>query len=449
MGSLYKPNVLLVIPITAKIRIDGVTSIASWMEGNRRIRGPVLAGSAPLKARVSQPIWWADWTDGDGKRCRRSTGCREHTLARRWLTEREGEAEREKIGLVSRDDRRLAAELVLHISNHLAAFEDSMVAAGRSVGHRRTTRRYIEVLAKDQGWCGLRDIDRSGMERWLASAERRGMSARSRNAHLVALKSFLTWARKSNRIRSNPVEGLMKVNERADPRRRRRALGESELTALLMAAETRPLFEASIVRRGPRKGQHCIPITATRRASLAQLGSERSLTYRALFFTGSRVGELRSIRVCDLDLDGPQPCLHLAAKSEKARRGATIPLRCDLVEQIRRIHEERAVLAETRVVEPHSAAFVVPSGFLRILNRDLAHAGIAKRSADGRTFDLHAFRTSLGTHLARAGVPLRTTQAVLRHSSPMLTANVYTDPDLLHLDTALAALPSLAVGSAL
>ena len=449
MGSIYQPTVLLVIPITAKIRIDGGTSIASWMDGNRRLAGPVRAGSVPLKARVYQPIWWADWTDGEGKRCRRSTGCREYTLARRWLTEREGEAERERIGLVSRDDRRLASELVQPISNHLAAFEDSMVAAGRSVGHRRTTRRYIEVLAGDQGWCKLRDIDRSGMECWLASAERRGVSARSRNAYLVALKSFLTWARKSNRIRSNPVEGLVKANERADPRRHRRALSERDLTALLTAAEARPLVEASIVRRGSRKGQHCIQLSAKRRAALTRLGLERALTYRALFFTGLRVAELRSIRVCDLHLDGPHPCLVLAAKSEKARRGATLPLRPDLVEYIRRIHKERAVLAETRVVGLQSAAFIVPTGILRILNRDLTHAGIPKRSADGRTFDLHAFRTSLGTHLALAGVPLRTTQAVMRHSSPTLTANVYTDPDLLNVDTALAALPSLTTGSAL
>ncbi len=100
----------------------------------------------------------------------------------------------------------------------------------------------------------------------------------------------------------------------------------------------------------------------------------------------------------------------------------------DLEEHIRRIHQQRALLAETRAVVPQSAAFIVPSGFLRIPNRDLIHAGIPKRSADGRPVALHAFGTSLGTHLASAGVPLRTTQAVMRHSSPTLTANGYADP---------------------
>ena len=162
-----------------------------------------------------------------------------------------------------------------------------------------------------------------------------------------------------------------------------------------------------------------------------------------------RVGELRSIRICDLHLDNPQPFLMPAAKSEKAKRGATIPLRPDLVALIRLVDDQRlranadaasASIGTNPSLDPHSPAFLVPTGFLRILNRDLAYAGIAKRTPDGRTFDQYAFRTSLGTHLARAGVPLRTTQAVLRHSSPTLTANVYTDPDLLQVDAALPAL---------
>lgn len=452
MGSLYKPTVLLAVPTTAKIRVEGGASVASWVAGTRRYHGVVVEGATPRKARVAQPTWWADWIDGTGKRCRRSTGCREQSLARRWLADREAEAERERAGLVSHEDRRLAAELSRPVSEHLAAFDDSMVAAGRSPSHRRTTLRYIEVLARELGWTNLRDVNRSDMERWLASAERRKVSARSRNGHLVALKSFMNWARKADRIRDNPVGNLAKANERADTRRRRRALGERDLAALLVAAEARPLHEASIVRRGPRKGQPCINIPSERRERLAAVGAERALAYRALFFTGLRMGELRSIRICDLHLDAPQPYLILSAKSEKARRGATIPLRHDLVEHIRRVHHERQRLGTGRQpaaskpapsLDPQSPAFIVPSGFLRILNRDLAHAGIAKRSADGRTFDLHAFRTSLGTHLARAGVPLRTTQAVMRHSSPTLTPNVYTDTDLLQVDAAVASLPSL------
>jgi len=80
---------------------------------------------------------------------------------------------------------------------------------------------------------------------------------------------------------------------------------------------------------------------------------------------------------------------------------------------------------------------------LRVLDRDLKAAGIAKRDDRGRTLDIHALRHTFGTHLSRAGVPLRTAQAAMRHSSPVLTANVYTDPRLLDVHGAVEALPSL------
>jgi integrase len=455
VGSLYKPSTVTAVPGSALIRQEQGTVVATWTKAGRRISGPVLEGSEPLKARVPQPIWWADWTDAEGKRHRQSTGCRDQALARRWLAEREAEVELERAGVVTREDRRVATELARPLEEHLAAFSDSMVAAGRADGHRRTTLKYVRVVAKNLEWSCLRDVDRSGMERWLAAAERRGMSARSRNAHLVAVKSLLNWAKRADRLRTNTLEGIPRANERADVRRKRRALTEAELVRIFEAAERRPLQEAAVVRRGPRKGTLAIRISPARRQRLVLLGLERSLTYRALFFTGLRVNELRSIRVCDLRLDSPQPHLVLAARAEKSRRGAVIALRPDLVDQIRKVHQlrleqEQGASDKSRApglqLDPQSPAFRVPAGLLRILNRDLLAAGIAKRSPDGRTYDLHAFRTTLCTHLFRAGVPLRTAQAVMRHSNPALTANIYTDAELLQLDAAVASLPACTSG---
>ncbi len=83
-----------------------------------------------------------------------------------------------------------------------------------------------------------------------------------------------------------------------------------------------------------------------------------------------------------------------------------------------------------------------------MLDRDLKAAGIAKRDDRGRTLDIHALRHTFGTHLSRAGVPLRTTQAAMRHSSPVLTANVYTDPRLLDVHGAVESLPALTSNGA-
>jgi hypothetical protein len=108
-------------------------------------------------------------------------------------------------------------------------------------------------------------------------------------------------------------------------------------------------------------------------------------------------------------------------------------------------------------LQANEKLFNVPDGLIRILDRDLVAAGIArwvkdlktgkafidKRDERGRTIDVHALRTTFGTHLSKGGVPLRTAQAAMRHSKPDLTANVYTDPKLLDVAGALDALPAL------
>ena len=85
----------------------------------------------------------------------------------------------------------------------------------------------------------------------------------------------------------------------------------------------------------------------------------------------------------------------------------------------------------------------MPAGLNRILDRDLALAGIAKRDERGRTVDVHALRHTFGTHLSKGGVAPRTAQAAMRHGSIDLTMNAYTDPELLDVWGALDALPEL------
>ena len=87
--------------------------------------------------------------------------------------------------------------------------------------------------------------------------------------------------------------------------------------------------------------------------------------------------------------------------------------------------------------------FTVPTGMLRILNRDLKAAGISKVDERGRTLDVHALRTTFGTLFSKGGVAPRTAQAAMRHASLDMTMQVYTDPKLLDVRGALYALPML------
>ena len=98
----------------------------------------------------------------------------------------------------------------------------------------------------------------------------------------------------------------------------------------------------------------------------------------------------------------------------------------------------------------------MPRDLVRILDRDLVAAGIArrvkgadgkvrieKRDERGRTVDVHALRHTFGPLLSKGGVSPRTAQAAMRHSDVNLTMNTYTDPKLLDVAGAIEALPGL------
>jgi integrase len=293
------------------------------------------------------------------------------------------------------------------------------------------------------------------------------MSARTRNAYRNALVAFCNWCADPtvNRLAVNPFAAVPKANEKADPRRQRRAMTEPELVRLLAVARERPLLEALTVRKGPRSGERYADVRPEVRERLQLLGRERALIYKTLVLTGLRKGELASLTVAHLRLDDAVPCLSLDAADEKNREGNEIPLREDLATDLRDwlADKLRRLQVEARQsgapiparLPPDTPLFNVPDRLVKILDRDLVAAGIArrvkvdgkwvidKRDDRGRSLDVHALRHTFGTLLSKGGVTPRTAQAAMRHSDIKLTMNVYTDPALLDVRGALDALPGL------
>jgi len=190
-------------------------------------------------------------------------------------------------------------------------------------------------------------------------------------------------------------------------------------------------------------------------AEQERLGRERSLTYKTLTLTGLRKGELASITAGRVHFDARPPHIELLARDEKAGRGAKIPLRADLAADLREWLDEKLTAEQEKARTDGQAIplrlpldtplFYVPRDMILVFDRDLAVAGIPKEDARGRTVDIHALRHTFGTHLSKAGVPPRTAQAAMRHSSIELTMNVYTDPELLDVAGAMNALPALDI----
>jgi integrase len=203
------------------------------------------------------------------------------------------------------------------------------------------------------------------------------------------------------------------------------------------------LLDALTVRKGPRKGERYAKVRPEVRERLERLGRERALIYKTLVLTGLRKGELASLTVAHLRLEDAVPYLTLDAADEKNREGNGIPLRDDLAADLRDWLADKLTRLQAEALEsgtpiparlpPDTPLFDVPSRLVKILDRDLVAAGIArrvkvngkgtidKRDDRGRSLDVHALRTTFGTLLSKGGVAPRTAQAAMRHSDIKLT----------------------------
>src|SRR5207248_10109553 len=113
------------------------------------------------------------------------------------------------------------------------------------------------------------------VEHWLAGRVEDGMSARSRNYYRESLVAFANWCEQTGRLAGHDLDRVPKADQRADPRRQRRALTEGELTRLLAVAVVRPLTDTRTIRRGKRKGQAYADLRAETVARLQAVGRER------------------------------------------------------------------------------------------------------------------------------------------------------------------------------
>jgi integrase len=250
--------------------------------------------------------------------------------------------------------------------------------------------------------------------------------------YLGAIRALMRWCVETERVLVDPLVCIRRADEKTDRRRKPRAFTPAELVRLLDAARRRPLEQAELYNRGWRRTQRGARLRPETRAKLVRLGRERALSYKLMALTGLRVGELAAVRVRDVQLDSAR--IILDARFEKARRGAVIPLRQDLVEDLRRWIEN---------APPDRKLVNVSHTLLKVLIRDLAYAGIPRHDDRGRSACLHSLRYSFATWLSRAGVAPRTAMAALRHSDVSLTMSVYTDPRLLDVVGALDVLPQL------
>ena len=284
MGSVFKKPYTKPLPFGAETFIRKGQRFARWKDRKGKTRTALLTVGKDGAERIAieSSKWFAKYRDGAGVVRVIPTGCRDETAARQVLADLEREAELVRSGVKTAAESAAGQHQTTALETHIADYLTYLESAGACPEHRSERRRQLKRISRDCGFNRLADLDRSALESWLARQTRAGMSARTRNSYLAAALAFCNWCADKNvrRLTSNPFDGIAKANEKADPRRQRRAMTESELTRLLAVARERPLLDALTVRKGKRKGERYASVRPEVRERLEVLGRERALIYK-------------------------------------------------------------------------------------------------------------------------------------------------------------------------
>jgi len=481
MATVFRKTYTKPLPANAEVLTRKGERCARYVDAKGRTRVVKMTTGKDGTERiiVEAATYTAKYRNGAGLVVEKATGCRSKDGANSVLKQLTDRAEKVRAGVLTQGEDAAANHQHTPLAEHFDAYQEHQKIKDNAPRRISMVRARLNRLADECGFRRLADFNTSAVERWLALRQSEDMSAATRNGYRESLIGFGNWCCRTNRLTQNVLADLPRADQKADPRRQRRALTEAELIRLLRIARLRPLAERGREKvelpqdeRQGRKTWKRAPLTwdsidvAAERgrlvlrerpqciAELERLGRERALIYKTLVLTGLRTGELASLTVGQLELGATVAYAELAAADEKNREGSDIALRADLANDLRKwlADELSRLQSEARLRVGHPVplrlpsdipVFNVPDGMARILDRDLKAAGISKRDERGRTVDVHALRHSYGTLLSKGGVPPRTVMAAMRHSSLDLTMNVYTDPKLLDVVGALDVLPLL------
>lgn len=235
----------------------------------------------------------------------------------------------------------------------------------------------------------------------------RGNSARSRNARLAAIRSFLKYAAHQDLAALATIQRCLAIPIKRHDRSVLGYLTRPEMDAIIAAPDRR-----------------------------SWAGRRDQVLFALLYNTGGRVSEITNLKIGDVVLD-VAPVAHLQGKGRKRR---SVPLWKRTATLIRSWIEQLDHRSETDFLFPSKSG------------RRLSRSGVAQRLAlaieaaaqqysqlGTRSISPHTIRHTTAMHLLQAGLDITVIALWLGHESPT-TTHLYLEADLAMKKEALSRL---------
>jgi len=388
------------------------------------------------KVKKESKKWWCRYRDALGIERRKSLSANK-SIAQQMLHLILESVEKEKSGLIT----PLQMEAKRPMRQQINDFEQHHKANENTEQYVTEITQKVRTMSEYCGWVNVLQICESDVEGFLLHLRKQlGRSIQTSNNYLRAIINFVRWLKRSNRIPSNPLEGMKMLNVSTDRRHDRRPLEDDEFARILHVAETGP----------PCRGL---------------IGRDRAMLYLLAAWTGFRKGELGSLTLRSFNFDAPTPTVTVQATYSKRRRKDEQILHPEIVERFKEWLTKRKPKDEYEILFPVSKKTCGTNRrTAEMLEFDLASARkfwiaetddlVEKQRRENSEFllycnkaglfaDFHGLRHTFITNLGRAGVDPKTAQILARHSDIQLTMNVYTHVSRKAEVAAINALPSV------
>jgi integrase len=306
--------------------------------------------------------------------------------------------EKELAGETSRKPLREAAQSPL--LNHLADFLADLRAGKRSESHVKHLETRIKRLFSECHWEHLRDVSADSFQSWRANQTE--FSQKTLHEYQNAASSLFLWMERNDRLESNPLRRVSKVERKGHEKVKRRAFTHEEMRRLVAVS-----------------GQH-------------------ALGYLAAVNTGLRRKELASVQWGDVHLEKAVPFILVRSNTTKNRQAGKIYLKSRLAQMLKEIKPVTAAADEL--------VFAGRIAVMSKMHRHLQAAKIPVLDQQGRKVDFHALRMTYNMNLENVGASLQVRQELLRHSDPRLTAETYMDGTRLETASLIEKLPDYLNG---